>query len=173
MSVIHVSEDDVQTRCRARAFPHCRSAAISSAEPWRSRATSGQGQKWARVNGGTWMCARTRTPRSCADRKRNISRVSCETFMTPARSPCACCQAPFRPRLPGGGERVEIHTSAQARLCPSRQCLQHMRAAPDSAVKDHIDLVAHRVFDLRDLIERLRTENPEAYPQARHCPCPA
>jgi hypothetical protein len=29
-----------------------------------------------------------------------------------------------------------------------------MRAAPDPAVKDHIDLVAHRINNLRKLIER-------------------
>ena len=59
----------------------------------------------------------------------------------------------FDPWLSGGGERVEIHTPARARLGPSGQCLENMGAAPNPAVQDHIDLVAHCVNNFRKLIE--------------------
>ena len=51
------------------------------------------------------------------------------------------------------GERVEIEAAARTGLRADRQRLQHMRAAGDAAVADHLDLVADRIDDLGQRVE--------------------
>ena len=55
--------------------------------------------------------------------------------------------------LSGSGQREKIVAAEADRLGAQREGLQHMRAALDAAVDQHIDLVADGVDDLGQLIE--------------------
>src|SRR3546814_9045871 len=55
--------------------------------------------------------------------------------------------------LARGGERVEIEAAARAGLGADRKRLQHMGAACDAAVADHLDPVAHRIDDRGERVE--------------------
>jgi hypothetical protein len=57
-------------------------------------------------------------------------------------------------RLAGGGESPQVGAPDHHRLGSQRQGLDHVAAAPDAAVEQHLDVVANRLGDCRERADR-------------------